>query len=294
MTGGDQGQGGNKSDIDPNSFMGRLQQWRNATKSERGEMPFLDHLEELRWRIFKAIIALIISTIVGFLLVYFFNATDILVRPIVPYLTGDDPRLQYLGPADPFFILIRLSFLTGLILAFPIVLYQVWAFLAPALEKRERRILIPSLYFGMLLFGAGVALAYYIALPISLEFFFGLMDDILRPGITASEYISFVTRLLVAFGIVFELPVVIMILSALGLVTPDFLRRKRRHALVIITVVASMLSPGDTIQVTALLMGPLVVLYEVSIVLSRMIYRRKKSAADAPSILPPDESVEVE
>lgn len=254
-------------------------------------MPFLDHLEELRWRIFYSVIALVVCSIIGFVIVFVFDAAPFLIAPVEPYLP--DGKLQYLGPADPLFILLQLSILVGIVLSFPVILYQVWSFLSPALEKREKRIIVPSLYFGMLLFIAGAALAYYVALPVSLRFLVGLMTDLLEPAITAGEYISFVVRLLLAFGIVFELPVVVMILSALGLVTPEFLRRKRRHALVVITVLASLLSPGDAVQVTVLLMGPLVVLYEVSILLSKMIYRGKARRSEAPTILPPDDSVEV-
>lgn len=257
----------------------------------RGEMPFLDHLEEMRWRIFKSGAALIVGAILGFLGVHYLEVTNLLIRPIEEFLP--EGRLHAFSPITPFFLELKLALLVGLILAFPVMLYQLWAFLSPALETHEKRIIVPALYMGLVLFSLGVALAYYIALPVSLEFLFGFQTDLLTLTIGADEYLAFVVRLLMAFGVIFELPVVIMILSALGLVTPGFLREKRRHAVVLITVTAAFLSPGDVIMVTLLMMVPLILLYEFSILLSQMIVRRR----DENSILapePPDGAVEAE
>ncbi len=259
----------------------------------RGEMPFLDHLEELRWRIFKIGGALILGTGLGFYLIQRFNVLALLIAPVRPYLP-EDGRLNYLSPVTPFLFLLKTSLLTGLILAFPIVLYQIWAFLSPALEKEEKRVIVLSLYMGLLLFAAGALLAYEVALPVSLQFLLGLQQDILQPMLTADDYLSFVVRLLMAFGIIFELPVVVLILSVLGLITPAFLRSKRRHAIVIITVVASVLSPGDLIMVTAIMMVPLIFLYEFSILLSTMVYRRREKARIEASSDPPEGSVDRE
>jgi sec-independent protein translocase protein TatC len=136
-------------------------------------------------------------------------------------------------------------------------------------------------------------LAYEIALPVSLEFLLGIQTEILQPMITADRYLSFVIRLLVAFGLIFELPVVVLILSVLGLVTPKFLRSKRRHAIVIITVLASLLSPGDLIMVTVIMMVPLIFLYELSILLSVLVYRKKGEKLE-PATEPPPGAVERE
>lgn len=237
-------------------------------------MPFLEHLEELRWRIFKAAISLVVSFGLGWYLVRRFRVTTLLVEPYEPYAL--DGKLHAFSPTTGFFLELKLALVVGLILAFPVILYQLWAFLAPALEKRERRIIVPSLYMGTVLFAAGAALAYWIALPVSLRFLFGFQQDFLSLTIGADEYLSFVVRLLVGFGLVFELPVVVLILSALGLVTPRFLRSKRKHAVVLITVVASFLSPGDVIMVTLLMMVPLILLYEFSILLSVLVTRSRE------------------
>jgi sec-independent protein translocase protein TatC len=250
----------------------------------RGEMPFLDHLEELRWRIFKSGGALVVACIVGFIVVHYYRVMELLIRPIRPFLpTG---QLNVFSPATPFFIELKLALILGVIFAFPIILYQLWAFMSPALERRERRIIIPALYMGMCLFAAGVLLAYLIALPLTLRFFYGFQSEYLEWTIGVDQHLAFTVRLLLAFGIVFELPVVIMILAALGLVTPAYLRSKRRHAIVIITVVAAFLSPGDVIAVTALLMFPLIILYEVSILLA--VFVRKKPQQEENSIQPPE------
>ncbi len=248
-----------------------------------GEMPFLDHLEELRWRIFYMLIAIAIGTIVGFLLVQYLGIMELLIRPIRPLL--NEGQLAYFSPATPFFVTLKLALVVGILLALPIVVYQLWAFLSPGLRKEEKRVIVPALYFGLVLFCLGVAMAYFFVLPLALIFLAGFQQQFLAPTIEVGEYLGFVTRILIAFGAVFELPVVILILSVLGIVTPEFLRTKRRHSIVAITVLASLLTPGDLAS-TFLMMGPMVLLYEVSIFISAAIYRRKEQGR---SILSPSE-----
>ncbi len=246
---------------------------REQRSKPRGEMPFLDHLEELRWRIFKAVGSLMVGAAIGFWVVFRYDVVGLLRAPIEPYLT--DGQLVFSAPTDAFFFGIKISLILGAVAAFPVILYQIWAFLSPALEKREKQLIVPALYGGLVLFAVGVWLGYDIALPISLEFLLGFFEDEFTPLITINAHLSFTVRLLLAFGLIFELPVVILILSAMGLVTPAFLRSKRRHAIVIITILASLLSPGDVLAVTVILMGPLVVLYEASIWISVFVYRWK-------------------
>ena len=261
----------------------------------RGEMPFLDHLEELRWRILWSLLAVVIGTGVGFVLVYYFDVMALLVHPLRVAYEDPEFRLINLSPADPFFVTLKLAIVVGILLAFPIVVYQVWSFLAPALEPREKRTIIPALYLGLVLFLAGVALAYFVALPLTLAFFQNFQADFLDQKLEVSKTLAFITKLLLGFGVIFELPVVVMILSALELVTPEFLKSKRRHAIVLITVMASFLTPGDVITLTVMLMVPLFFLYEFSIFLSRMIWKRKGSrgGAEAPPE-PPEGSVQSE
>ena len=245
-------------------------------RNPRGEMPFLDHLEELRWRILWSLLAVIAGTGIGFFLVVYFEALELLMRPIRAARNDPGLMLVYLSPADPFFVTIRLAIYIGIILALPILVYNVWAFLSPALEKREKRAILPALYLGVVLFAAGVALAYFAALPVTLEFFQGFMTESLVGQLEINNTLGFVVKMLLAFGVVFELPIIILILSALGLVTPQFLREKRRHAVVLITVLASFITPGDAITLTVMMMFPLILLYELGIFLSLGIYRRRR------------------
>ncbi len=243
-------------------------------------MPFLDHLEELRWRILWSLLAVIAGTAIGLWLVFNYPVLELLVAPVRDARNDPNLRLVYLSPADPFFVTLKLGIYCGLILAFPIIVYHVWAFLSPALEKREKRAVIPALYLGLILFLAGAALAYFVALPVTLAFFQALETESLQGQLEINQTIGFVVKLLLAFGAVFELPVVIMGLSVMGLVTPAFLRSKRRHAIVLITILASFLTPGDIITLTIMMMIPLVFLYELGIILSAGIYRGKKKRAE--------------
>lgn len=249
-----------------------------------GEMPFLDHLEELRWRIVRSLSALVIGTIVGWVVVQQFGVMEILIRPIRPLLTGDG--LAFFSPLTPFFVTLKLALVVGFFLAAPIVVHQIWAFLSPGLTRKEKRVIIPSLYFGLLLFAAGVALAYFWVLPVSLRFLASFQADQLEAVYEVGAYLSFVTKVLIAFGVAFELPVVVVILSAMGLITPKFLRDKRRHAIVGITVAAAFLTPGADVVSQVMLVIPMLILYEISIFLSAAILRRRE---EEPRLLPVEE-----
>ncbi|MEX0907851.1 MAG: twin-arginine translocase subunit TatC [Gemmatimonadota bacterium] len=260
------------------SFLAKL---RRARGSETAEMPFFDHLEELRWRIVWSLAALVGATILGFVIAVRFDLLGVLKRPMDPYV--EQTQLLALSVTDPFFITFKLALTLGFIMAAPIIAYQVWSFLAPALTRRERRTILPALYLGAVLFCLGVAMAYAYALPMTLKFLAGFETDSMSLAVTAGFYFSFVIKLLVAFGVMFELPVVIMILAALGLVTSRFLREKRRFAVAIMAVAAALITPGDAITATIFMMGPLMLLYELSILLTRMVERGRArgEAADA-------------
>lgn len=260
----------------------------------RGEMPFLDHLEELRWRIFWSVLAIAIGAIVGFAIVHYFDVLDLLIKPIRDSRNDPDFQLIYLSPADPFMITLKLGVTVGVILALPVVVYQIWSFLSPALDKDEKRAIIPALYLGMVLFMGGVAMGYFAALPVTLEFFTYFEGDALQSSLEVGATLGMVTKMLLAFGAVFELPVVIMVLTALGLVTPEFLRAKRRHNAVAMTALASFITPGDVITLTVMMLVPLLLLYELSIFLSAGIVRRRRDKDDDEehTIEAPEGSVE--
>ena len=238
------------------------------------EMPFLDHLEELRWRLLWALGALVIGVAIGFVLVLKFGLVGILLEPVKPFLAGG--KLVYTHPADPFNITLTASLATGIVLALPVIIYQFWAFVSPALYKHEKRVVIPMLGLATFLFLCGVMLAFRIVLPFTLGFLAGFGDaSSLQPMITASEYFGFALGMSLAFGAVFELPIVILLLTALGVVNPGALARYRRHAFVACFIVSAVITPGDVLSATVILVGPLYGLYEVGIVLSRVVHRRK-------------------
>jgi sec-independent protein translocase protein TatC len=249
----------------------------NRKTAKNDEMPFLDHLEEMRWRLLWSLLAVVVGTGIGFLIVMKLNVLGLLIRPVEPFLNGG--KLKFLSPTEPFFITVKLAVVVGFLLASPIVVYHVWSFFGPALLPSEKRVIVPALYLGLVLFGLGVWAAYSVVLPITLEFTMGFQTEALEQAITIGPYLSVVTRTLLAFGAVFELPVVILILSAMGLVTPEFLQAKRKHAVFGITIISSLLTPGDVITLTLMMMIPLMVLYEFSIFLSKMVARRRRDAA---------------
>lgn len=268
--------------------------------SKPKEMPFLDHLEELRWRLIRSALALVVGSVIGVFATIRFDLIGVLTAPLFSVVEGlgrTDPsflgvlgteRLVFLNLTEPFFFILRLGVMAGVVLASPVVVYQAWAFLAPALEDRERRAIVPTLTLGLALFSGGVAMAYFLALPLTIRFLLQFGSEWFTPALTAGFYMSLVVRLLLAFGLAFELPVVLLILTFLGLVSAHFLRAKRRYAVLVITVLAAFVSPGDAVVVTILLMAPLLVLYELGIVLSAAVERRRGDDAVAGSG-PPDD-----
>lgn len=247
-------------------------------KEPRAEMPFLDHLEELRWRLIKSLGALFVGVVVGFWAVLQFNLIKVMAGPVLPYLRGQN--LVYTHPTDPFSITLKAAFIIGTLIALPVILYQVWAFLSPALYGHEKRVVIPVLVGAVVLFAAGASMAYFVILPLTLKFLHGFQSESLTPMITAADYYGFAITMALALGAVFELPILITALTALGMVKPAMLMRWRRHAIVGCWVAAAFVTPGDFLGSTLLMTGPLYVLYEVSIVCSRIVHRRKQRAAE--------------
>ncbi len=245
------------------------------------EMPFLDHLEELRWRIIWALGAVLLGVGMGFLIVSRFDLILFLEQPILPYLQGR--KLVFTHPGDPFQIFLNAALIIGCVCASPMIVYQLWAFLAPGLYKHERHIAVGVLFAGIALFAAGAVMAFKVVVPLSLPFLMGFGGNALEPMITAGDYFGFVFSMVLTFGISFELPMVILALSAFGIVTPQMLSKFRRHALVVIFVVGAFLTPGDLISTTVALAVPLYLLYEFSVLASHVIYRKRirKAAAEA-------------
>lgn len=261
--------------------------------SDSKEMPFLDHLEELRWRIIWSLLAIAAGTVVGIVVAIRFDLIAVLTAPlfsVVAEVSQGDPmflgllaneRLAFMSLTEPFFFMLKLGMMFGVVLASPVVMYQVWAFLAPALADRERKAIVPTFGLGLCLFAAGVAMAYFVALPMTIRFLLLFGAEWFTPALTAGYYMSMVLGLLVAFGLAFELPVVMLVLTVLGLVSSSYLKTKRRHAVVALAVMASVVTPGDHFQVTILLLGPLMLLYELGVMLAVRVEKRREGRAEA-------------
>ena len=243
-------------------------------------MPFLDHLEELRWRILWSLLAIVVATVVGWVLVEHVDVIGLLIRPIKPLLP--DGKLKFTHPTEPFFITLKFAFVLGLVLSSPVVIYQAWAFLAPALYPREKRLIVPALSAGVVLFLGGATVAYLWVLPRALRVLFGFQQAVFDPIITAEGYFGFAAQILIGFGVVTELPLVIVILAALGLVTPQLLARNRRYAIALSAGAAALLTPPDAVSML-IMMVPLLLLYEVSIVCAWIVTKRRARREQAAS-----------
>lgn len=240
-------------------------------KGGAAEMPFLDHLEELRWRLIWTGVAVLVLSVAGFFIVTELDVIGLLKRPINPLVP--EGKLLYTSPTEPMAVTLKLSFVVGLVLALPIIVYHTWAFLSPALFEREKKVMVPVLFGGFVLFLLGVAMAYWLVLPLGLRFLLGFQTQALAPIITIGEYLRFATRLILAFGAIFELPLVSLLLSILGLITAGTLRRYRRHAIVGVSVLSAILTPAD-VGTMLMMMFPLILLYEFSILLVAVVGRR--------------------
>jgi len=235
-------------------------------------MAFLEHLEELRLRLFKCAAAFAFGVVVAVLLftqVPHFDVIEFLSRPITPYLHGQ--KLIYLHPGDAFQIVLDAGFALSFIIASPVILYQLWGFISPAMYSHEKRMVIPVLAGIVILFIAGVVMAFTLILPMTIRFLVGVESTALQPMIAASEYFGFAIYMCLAFGAAFELPIVIMGLTALGLTNPRFLAKYRRYAAVGGLIVGCFITPDPTAMFAIAI--PMYGLFELSIVLSRMVYK---------------------
>ena len=248
-----------------------------------GEMPFLDHLEELRWRIIKMLAALVIVFMVvfGVIMGSHIDVIDLLVTPIKPYLHGQNLVVTHI--VDKFTIMLQIAGVISIVIASPIVGYQLWAFLAPALNKRERKMILPVLTFGSTLFLAGVMFCVFVFIPQTMKLMDSLPTKALSNMYTADEYFGFLFMTSLAFGAMFELPVVMLIATSVGIVTPQFFSKYRRHAFVVVLFLCELVTPGDLIVSTLILFVPVYGLFELGVLISWVVYRArvKRLAAEA-------------
>ena len=236
-----------------------------------GEMGFLDHLEELRWRIIKGLLAIIVGSAVSF--GFIDQILEILLKPTTS--TSYRIALQVLSVQGMFLIKWFIAFISGFVLAMPVVVYQIWKFVTPGLKINEKRYALPVVLFACISFITGVSFGYLILIPFSLEFFSGMGAGLVENNFSITYYFSFLTWLLLGAGLVFQLPVLSLFLSAIGVLTPPFMRHYRRHAIVTILILSSFITPPDPVSMLMMAV-PLVVLYEISIGVSWMVNHRRE------------------
>jgi sec-independent protein translocase protein TatC len=230
-------------------------------------MSLFDHLDELRKRL---IIIVIVNFVAAILL---FSQTEI----IMSYLLEVNPGMElvYTTPSELLTVYIQLSLILAVTICSPITVYQVWAFIEKGLYEKEKKAILFTLIFGVVFFIIGVAFCYFMVLPTTLEFFVRIAIEEVSSMLSIHSYVSFVNMMLLAFGLVFEMPVIIFLLSKLGIIKPEFLKKNRGIIIVAIFIFASIITPPDVIS--QLMLGiPMVILLEFSILICTLVYKGKK------------------
>jgi sec-independent protein translocase protein TatC len=251
----------------------------NLPPREMTQMTMIEHLRELRKRLIYSLIGIAI----GFGVVYWYSddVFNFLIAPLIQALpAGQEKRLVYTGLAQPFMIDMKVGVFGGIILSLPFLLYQIWAFIAPALHKHERRFVVPVITSALLCFIGGAAFAYYVAFPIAFNYFLSYTTVNIQPMISIEEYLDFVEKMLLGFGAMFEMPLVILFLARMGIVSPQFLNKNRRWAILVIAVAAAVFTPPDALSM-AVMGVPLYALFEISTLLAYLVYRAKPALIDA-------------
>ncbi|WP_090441117.1 twin-arginine translocase subunit TatC [Natronincola peptidivorans] len=236
-------------------------------EKEINVMSVIHHLEELRKRLIICLVALLLTSVISFMFVE--EIRYLLIRP------AGSLELIYISPPEALMANIRLAILAGIILAMPILIYQFLAFIMPALYKSEKKLLIPIVFGMLVMFSVGIAFAYTIAFPFAITFFLQFASQDVIPMFTITQYISFVTQFLLTFGLVFQLPLFFLILGTMNIVTAPLLRRIRKYVVVAIAIGAAIITPPDIIS-QLMIAAPLLVLYEIGILLVAVIQFRKK------------------
>jgi len=236
-------------------------------------MTIVEHLEELRTRLLISLAAFVVAMLFSFLF----------VEPILQLLIRPVGRVVFLAPTEAFFVRLRVAALSGAFLSLPLVLYQVWRFVGVGLTPTERRSTLSLLPFSLALFVGGAAFAFFAILPVGVRFLLGYQTESLVPMISVGAYTSFATAFVLAFGLVFQLPIVILFLARIGVVTPASLAAGRRYALLGIVVLSAFLTPGGDVFSQALMAVPTYLLYEASIWIARAFAPRAPRQESLPT-----------
>lgn len=253
-------------------------------------MSLFSHLEELRKRIIVSLAAIG----VGFLVTFNYSETILrfLKRPLTtdlvfsrtyPFIRsiprpGTTVELIFLAPAEAFWMHMKIAFLAGLLLVLPVILHQIWKFIAPALLPREKALALPFIVLGTLFFFLGLLFCFYFVLPFGLNFLLTYKTESLKPMISIGNYVDFTAKFLLAFGLIFELPLAIGVAAKVGLVTPQWLAKNRRYAILVNFTIAAILTPTPDLFNQTLMALPMCLLYEIGILAAKVVTRSKKPA----------------
>lgn len=222
---------------------------------EQTEMTLVGHLGELRRRLVVSLVALVAGTLIA----YYF------IDPLMAFVTAPAGKLYFMSPAEGFFSYLKLAIFSGLMLALPVVIWQVWLFVAPALTKGEKKWAIMLVPGSVLLFFSGISFAYLLVWPAAIRFFLGFGTETLTPMLSLGQYLSFLLSFILPFGIIFNLPLVLLILGKLGFVSSSFLARYRRVMIVASFVIGGIITPTPDIFSQTMMAIPIMLLYEASI-----------------------------
>ena len=219
------------------------------------EQPLRDHLQEFRKRLIICLVVVAIAALACY------NYVD----DIIALLSGPAGKLYFMNPSEVFFTYMEIALYAGILFTLPVLLYEVWAFVAPALWPEERRAVLVILPTAVILFYVGLIFAYYLVIPAAVIFFMGFATQTLQPMFSLESYLSFILALTLPFGFIFELPLIVVFLAKIGLVTGDFLKGKRKILIVIAFIFAAVVSPTTDIFTQTMIAVPLIVLYEISL-----------------------------
>jgi sec-independent protein translocase protein TatC len=239
------------------------------TPSKEVEMTFLEHLEELRWRIIYSLIGIVIGTVLAWIFIDFL-IDNILLVPA----KNAGFKLQNLRPFGQLFIYFQVAIIVGLIISIPNVFYHLWKFISPALKENERRYVTTIVIFTTFCFICGVVFAYFIMLPLTLKFAVQFGSPTIANNFSIDEYFSIILSVILGAGLVFELPMLSFFLSKIGILKPSLMRKYRKHALITILIFAAILTPGTDPVSQVILAIPLVILYEISILVSKISQKK--------------------
>jgi sec-independent protein translocase protein TatC len=234
----------------------------------------VERIDDVRRRLIWSAVTVALGAGLGFVLAMNYDLLGVLIGPVKPFLHGT--KLKYLSPTEPFFITIKLGILVGVVLALPVIMHHVWCIVRPLLGPREPPIVRPMLAMSIVLFLAGAVFCFVAVVPLMLRFTMGFQTESLEQNIVIGEYLSIVLRMVLAFGVVFEMPVVALVGTLLGIVDPEFFASKRRHAILLSVVLGALLTPPDVAS-QVLMAVPMYALFEISILVSRLAVRRTRA-----------------